>query len=112
MRHFEGSRIPEMRKAPPGRGAQAALIFAADQANELQHNTAERDSAQGVPLRGIMTSEPFVIAISNWERRFAVSIEPRTVDRPTQSFRSSDEATAFAELVRRLEGWPIVDRRQ
>lgn len=55
---------------------------------------------------------PYQIALSSWGRFIAVSIEPRQVDKPSRTFRTAAEAMEFAEDLSRVEGWPIVDRRQ
>lgn len=57
------------------------------------------------------TRTPFIIVVSDWGRYTAVSVEPRTIDRPTQCFRFSREAVMFARELGRTEGWPIEDRR-
>lgn len=56
---------------------------------------------------------PFRIIIRPdlWGGRTLVTIEPRQIDKPTQSFRDEAAAVAYAEQLSRIEGWPIVDRR-
>jgi hypothetical protein len=54
---------------------------------------------------------PFMIVIESWGSRIAVGVEPRQVDKPSRAFRMETEAFTFAEELRRLEGWPIEDRR-
>ena len=57
-------------------------------------------------------SEPYriVIAPGVW-RGAVVSVEPRTMDRPSRTFRDPAEAEAFAAELSRVEGWPIHDQR-
>lgn len=57
-----------------------------------------------IPFRVIVQLDP-------WGRRTLVTIEPRTVDRPTQSFRDDAAAMAYAEALSKAEGWLIVDKR-
>lgn len=51
------------------------------------------------------------IVLHNWGSRIVVSVEPRTVSRPSQPFRTEADALAFAQKIQRREGWPIEDRR-
>jgi hypothetical protein len=57
---------------------------------------------------------PFRIVIEDalGRRPFQVTIQPRQVDKPTHWFKTASDATAFADEVSRLEGWPIEDRRR
>lgn len=59
-----------------------------------------------------MTREQYriVIAPGVW-RGAVVSVEPRTMDRPSRTFRDPAEAEAFATELSRVEGWPICDQR-
>jgi hypothetical protein len=57
-----------------------------------------------IPFRIVVDTDP-------WGRRTLVMIEPRQVDRPTQSFRDENVALAYAEQLKRVHGWPILDKR-
>lgn len=51
-----------------------------------------------------------IVAPGLW-RGAIVSVEPRTMDRPSQTFRDPAQAEAFAAELSRVEGWPVHDRR-
>lgn len=55
--------------------------------------------------------ERYQIVIDQWGRKTAVSVFPRECDKPSRTFETIAEALAFAEQLRKLNGWPIRDRR-
>lgn len=57
-------------------------------------------------------ADPYSVVIASgvW-RGVVVSVEPRTIDRPSREFRDAAAAEAFAAELGRVEGWPVVDRR-
>lgn len=91
-------------EAPAGSGL-ARII--GEQADERPENTVTPKAAQ----RSLTPSRATKIVLHNWGSRVVVTVEPRTVNRPSQPFRTETDALAFAEKIRRREGWPIEDRR-
>lgn len=53
-----------------------------------------------------------VIADDPFGHRVIVSVEPRVVTRPSVEFRTEAEATEYAEQLSKIEGWPVLDRRE
>lgn len=51
------------------------------------------------------------ISIETWGSRTTLVILPRTVDKPSRTFKSGGDALAAADQLRRQHGWPIQDRR-
>ena len=54
---------------------------------------------------------PGRILIEDWGRRTAVTIWPRSCDRPSLCFKSPEDALRFARELAVAEGLPIIDRR-
>ena len=95
----------KQKRRPGGGGAQPKL--GRDRQEPFYQNAHSSAISQAVrePYKRIVRNCPF-------GTRVIVSAEPRLVTRPSVEFRTSGEALGFADALSRVEGWPVVDRRE